>query len=60
MPGKKLTYNPKTRNDISNPYNKFSHEHLLKLGCVDMFNGKYVIETLSNGKIKIHKKEKGK
>lgn len=58
MTSKKITYNPKTRNDISNPYNKFSHEDLLKLGCVDMFNGKFIIETLPSGRIKVIKKEK--
>lgn len=56
MTAKKITYNPRTRNDISNPFNKFSHKSLLKLGCIGIFNEKFIIETLSNGRIKVIKK----
>lgn len=60
MTQKKISYNPKTRNDISNPFNKLSHDSLLKLGCVELFNGKFDVQKLSNGRIKVEKKIKNK
>lgn len=55
MTQKKISYNPKSRNDISNPFNKFSHESLLKLGRIELFNGTFKVQKLSNGRIKVNK-----
>ncbi len=55
MSFKKITYNPKSRNDISNPYNKLSHDDLLRLGKVTLFNGNFIIQKLKNGRIKVLK-----
>ena len=52
MNQKKITYNPLTRNDISNKFNKISHQDLLKLANIELFNGIYEIEHLANGRIK--------
>ncbi|MDV3460262.1 hypothetical protein CMT57_08150 [Elizabethkingia anophelis] len=51
---KKITYNSKTRNDISNPYHKFSHQDLLRLANISTFNGNFEIEKLHNGRIKVN------
>ena len=56
----KVTYNPKTREDFSNPYNKFSYEELRKLAHVEMFNGDFEIEKLPDGRIRVKKKNKSK
>jgi len=48
---KKITYRPKTRNDISNNYNNIPHNELLKLANVQVYNGIYEIEKLPNGRI---------
>ncbi len=53
MASKKVTYKSKTRNDISNPFNKYSHQELLKIANVELFNGLYEIEHLNNGRIKV-------
>jgi len=53
MVSKKVTYKSMTRNDISNPFNKYSHQELLKLANVELFNGRYEIEQLYNGRIKV-------
>lgn len=60
MTQKKISYNPKTRNDFSNPFNKLSYDGLLKLGCVELFNGKFEVKKLSNGRIKVVKRIKNK
>lgn len=60
MTQKKISYKPKTRNDISNPFYKLSHNSLLKLGCVEVFNGKFEIQKLSNGRIKVEKHNENK
>lgn len=53
MASKKVTYKSKTRNDISNPFNKYSHQELLKIANVELFNGRYEIEHLNNGRIRV-------
>ncbi len=53
MNPKKITYNAKTRNDISNPFNKYSHQDLLKRANVKNFNGSFSIQQLENGRIKV-------
>lgn len=58
MASKKVTYHSKTRNDISNPYNNYSHQELLKIANVKVFNGRYEIEQLQNGRIKVIPSEK--
>lgn len=60
MPHKKIKYNPKTRNDISNPYNKYSHEELLRLANIQKFNGSYEIKQLDNGRIIVKAVQKKK
>lgn len=60
MASKKITYNSKTRNDISNPFNKYSHQELLNLANVEFFNDNYEIQHLSNGRIKVHAVDKDK
>lgn len=50
---RKVTYNSKTRKDFSNPYAKYSHKELLRLGNVDTFNGNFKIERLQDGRIKV-------
>ena len=57
---KKITYNLKTRNDISNPFNKYSHQELLKLANVQNFNGSYEIQKLNNGRINVKAIDKDK
>ena len=54
----KILYKQKTRSDISNPFNKFTHDELLKKANVNNFNDDYEIEHLRNGKILV--KSKGK
>jgi len=44
-------YQPKTKEDISNPYNKFSHDELLELANVEKFENRYNVVTLENGRI---------
>ena len=52
MNQKKITYNSQTRNDISNKFNKFSHQDLLRMANIQVFKGIYEIEHLANGRIK--------
>lgn len=63
MSAKKITYNTKTRNDISNPYGKYSYTQLLRKANVQNFNGSYEVKQLNNGRIKvqaIQRTKKGK
>lgn len=48
---KKVTFNKKTRKDMANPYNDFSHNKLLNIANIQKFNGEYIVEYLQNGKI---------
>lgn len=48
----KVTYNKKTRQDISNPHNSMSHEELLKKAKVHKFIKPKIVH-LDNGRIKI-------
>lgn len=61
MNHKKTTYNPKTRKDISSPFNNISHNSLLELANVKCFNGNFVVQKLPNDKIIVkpipHRKE---
>lgn len=56
MTPKKITYNPKTRKSISNPYSDVPYDKLLKQANITTFNGNFEIEQLPNGRIKVHKK----
>lgn len=58
MLSKKVTYKSKTRNDISNPFNKHSHEELLRLADVQDFKGSFDVQQLKNGRIKVKKIDK--
>ena len=51
MNHKKATYNPKTRKDISSPFNNISHNSLLELANVKCFNGNFVVQKFPNDKI---------
>ncbi|MND90724.1 hypothetical protein D3C87_32360 [compost metagenome] len=59
--GNKITYNPKTRKDISNPFHNISHNELLKIANVQTFKeGTVSIERLPNGRIAVHGHVKNK
>ena len=45
------TYKPVNREDLSNPYNKISHNELLQKANIQIYNGNYQIKHLPNGKI---------
>lgn len=53
MPSKKITYHPKTRKDLSNPFGQYSHTELLKLVNAHNFDGAFEIKSLKNGRIKV-------
>lgn len=55
---KKITYNKKNRNTISNPNQGINHNELLKIANVKLFNGDYEIENREKGKIIIKPKRK--
>ena len=57
MKNKKITYNSKTRQDVSNPFNGMTHEQLLKNAKVQIFNGHYTINKLDNGRIVVKGKK---
>lgn len=55
MKAKKVSYDQKNREDISNPYNKYSHADLLKMANIKQFD-KCEIIRLDNGRIKVKPK----
>lgn len=51
-----ITFNRKTRKDLSNPYNKIPHSELLRLANVKTFK-EFDIEYLKNNRIIIKEKK---
>lgn len=52
------TYNPKTREDNSNPFRLTSHNQLLKKANVHLFKGDIEVKTLKNGRIIVNSSKK--
>jgi len=50
---KNIKYKPKSRNQISNQYYGISHEKLLRKANVKLFEGRFRIITLENGREQI-------
>jgi hypothetical protein len=54
---KKITYNSKSREDLSNPNNKVTHTALLKKANIKQFNGDYFVIKQNNGRIIVKGKQ---